>query len=71
MVPQHMHQLMLMSTNNNTNQQVMLKLTTLMVSELCWTSGLLNIEQKKDVHEIVKDSYRPMSYIIFGPSGTG
>ena len=47
------------------------ELTALTVSELCWTSGLLNIEQKKDVHEIVKDSYRPMSYIIFGPSGTG
>ena len=71
MAPQHMHQSMLMPTNNDTNKQVRLELTTLTLSELCWTSGLLNIEQKKAVHEIIKDSCRPMPYIVFGPSGTG
>ena len=54
MAPQHMHQSMLMPTNNDTNQQVRLELTVLTVSELCLTSGLLNTEQKEAVHEVVK-----------------
>jgi hypothetical protein len=73
--PQTMSRSMLMPTNDTFYQQVRNERSNCPTTEsgFRWTSptASLNAEQKQAVHEIVKGTYRPMPYIIFGPPGTG